>query len=243
MQHEPDLSGRTVLITGASRGLGAALAIRFAQAGARLGICARDASALERVASAVRDAGADCLATGCDVGDAAEVDRWVRSAEERLGAPAVLVNNASVLGPRVPLAEHDVDEWRRTIEVNLTGAFLATRAVLRPMLGAGGGSIINVSSGAAIPPREAWGAYAVSKHALEGFSLNLAEELAGTGVRVNIVDPGAMRTEMRAEAYPDEDPLTLKTPEDRTGVFLWLASDDAANVSGQRFRADDWRAG
>src|SRR5690554_1975855 len=108
------------------------------------------------------------------------------------------------------------------------------------MLPAGNGSIINVSSGAAIPPRPGWGAYAVSKYALEGFSRNLAAELEGSGIRVNIVDPGAMRTDMRAAAYPDEDPGTLKEPEAIAPLFLWLAGDGSQGTTGQRFQADEW---
>jgi NAD(P)-dependent dehydrogenase (short-subunit alcohol dehydrogenase family) len=240
MASEPKMVDQAVLITGASRGLGAALALAFGRAGARVGIGARDADALGRVAAQLQEAGARCHAAPLDVRDERSVQQWVRSAAAELGAPRTLINNASVLGPRVPLAEHEPAAWRETLEVNLTGAFLVTRAVLPHMLG-GGGSIINVPSGAAVPPRVAWGAYAVSKQALEGFSLNLAEEVKGTGVRVNIVDPGAMRTDMRAAAYPAEDPATLKTPEQTTGVFLWLASDDSRGVSGRRFRADEWR--
>jgi NAD(P)-dependent dehydrogenase (short-subunit alcohol dehydrogenase family) len=235
------VNGKVVLVTGASRGLGAALATAFGRAGARVAIGARDAEALAGLAAEVRRSGAACHAAALDVRDERSVRDWVRSATSELGAPSVLINNASVLGPRVPLAEHGIAAWRGTLDINLTGAFLATRAVLPSMLEQGDGSIVNVSSGAAVPPRVRWGAYAVSKHALEGFSRNLAEELKDTGVRVNLVDPGAMRTEMRAAAYPDEDPATVKTPEDTTGVFLWLASGASRGVTGQRFRADEWR--
>lgn len=236
----PELDGRTVLITGASRGLGAALAEAFAHAGARVALCARRAEALRAVAARLRAAGAVCLARAVDVRREAEIARWVQEAERTLGPPAVLVNNASVLGRRVPLAEHSPEEWRQTLEINLTGAFLAARAVLPAMLRRGDGAIINVSSGAAVLPRVRWGAYSVAKYALEGLSWNLAAELEGTGVRVNVVDPGAMRTSMRAAAYPQEDPASVKPPEAATGVFLWLASDAARGVTGRRFRADEW---
>lgn len=154
----------------------------------------------------------------------------------------MLVNNASVLGPRVPLVQHSVDEWRRTLAVNLDGTFVATRATVPRMLSAGGGSVINVSSGAALPPRASWGAYAVSKAAVEAFTINLAAELEGTGVRANIVDPGAMRTSMRAAAYPDEDPERLRTPAAAVDVFVWLAGPDSGGVSGQRFTVGNWRS-
>ena len=175
--------------------------------------------------------------------DPLAVAEWVEETVRRLGPPSVLVNNASLLGPRVPLAEYPLEDWRDVLRVNLTGAFAVTRAVLPHLREAGGGSIVNVTSGAAVGPRENWGAYAVSKHALEGWSLNLAKELEGTGIRVNLVDPGSMRTGMRAAAYPSEDPRSLKTPRDAAGVFLWLAGEGAAGVTGRRFRADDWSPG
>lgn len=123
---------------------------------------------------------------------------------------------------------------------NLNGTFNVTRAVAPLMVGAGSGSVINVSSGASLPPRVNWGAYAVSKAAVDAFSYNLAAELNGSGVRVNIVDPGAMRTSMRADAYPAEDPTTLKEAESIVPLFLWLATDRSRGVTGQRFQADEW---
>lgn len=233
----------SVLITGASRGLGAALAVAFGRRGARVAICARSGDSLRGVSAEVQEAGGTCLPAAVDVTDTDAVERWADEAARELGEPAVLINNASVLGPRAPLAEHSPGEWRETLDVNLTGTFLVTRAVLPRMLRAGQGSIVNVSSGAAVPPRTRWGAYAVSKLALEGFTQNLAAELDGTGVRVNAVDPGAMRTGMRATAYPEEDPRTLKRPEDTVGVFLWLASPASRGVTGERLRADDWPNG
>lgn len=229
-----------VAITGASRGLGAALAEGFARAGASVAICATGADALRTVASRVEALGARCVADRVDVTDADAVADWIARATTELGAPSVLINNASVLGGRSPLAEYPVSEWREVLEVNLTGTLIVSRAVLPAMMEADDGSIINVSSGASIPPRTRWGAYGVSKAALDAFSINLARELSGTNVRVNVVDPGGMRTGMRAAAYPEEEPRTLKEPLSIVPLFLWLASDEARDVTGTRFQADEW---
>jgi NAD(P)-dependent dehydrogenase (short-subunit alcohol dehydrogenase family) len=237
-----DLRDRVVVITGASRGLGAALAASFAEAGARLSICARSERSLTEITGRLEALAAPYLARAVDVAREEEVDRWIGDTERELGTPHVLVNNASILGPRAPLAEHPLDAWRQVLDVNLTGTFIATKRVVRAMRSRGSGSIINVSSGAAVPPRVNWGAYAISKDALEGLSWNFAGELAGTNIRVNVVDPGAMRTEMRAEAYPDEDPATLKEPASIVPLFFWLAGDGSREVTGQRFQADRWIA-
>lgn len=233
-----ELRERVVLITGGSRGLGAALAEAFGRAGARVAVCGRDPEALRRVEADVRRTGAECFASPVDVTDAESVRSWVGEAERRWGAAAVLVNNASVLGPRAALREYPLAEWRQTLDVNLTGTFIVTQAALPGMVRRGGGSIVNVSSGAAIPPRASWGAYAISKLAVEGLTQNLAREMEGTGVRVNAVDPGAMRTGMRADAYPEEDPASVKPASAAADVFLWLASDASRQVSGERFQAD-----
>lgn len=233
-----ELRERVVLITGGSRGLGAALAEAFGRAGARVAVCGRDREALRRVEADVRRTGAECFASPVDVTDAESVRSWVGEAERRWGAAAVLVNNASVLGPRAALREYPLAEWRQTLEVNLTGTFIVTQAALPGMVRRGGGSIVNVSSGAAIPPRASWGAYAISKLAVEGLTQNLAREMERTGVRVNAVDPGAMRTGMRADAYPEEDPASVKPASAAADVFLWLASDASRQVSGERFQAD-----
>jgi NAD(P)-dependent dehydrogenase (short-subunit alcohol dehydrogenase family) len=242
MEEWRKLDGTVVMITGGSSGLGRALAVAFADAGADVGICARKEAGLVDVAREVRERGRRCVAVPVDVRREEELLVWLHEVERELAGPSVLINNASLLGPRDPLVRHDMDAWREVIDVNLTGTFLASRVLLPPMLRDRRGSIINVSSGAAVLPRSGWGAYAVSKHAVEGLSLNLAAELEGSGVRVNIVDPGAMRTPMRAAAYPDEDPGTVNPPGAATGVFLWLASDAARDVTGKRFRAQAWSA-
>ena len=232
------LAGRTVVVTGAGRGLGRALVAALTDAGANTVGCARSASDLDQLSRTL--ASDRLLALQADVTDPAAMRHVAASAVERFGGIDGLVLNASILDPRRPLREVDPDEWRRVIDVNLNGAFNACRAVVPILRQRGGGSIVAVSSGAANRPRRDWGAYAVSKQALEAFALNLALEEADAGVRVNVVDPGAMRTTMRAAAYPDEDPATLPDPADHLGVYLWLLGPASAAVSGERFTARGW---
>lgn len=240
MAAETDLAGAVVMVTGASRGLGRALAEAFAGAGARLVLCARGEEDLRAVAERLEAGGAEVVWGAADVADEAAVAALVSRAESRFGPVSALVNNASMLGPRVPLRDHPLDAWRQVLEVNLTGTLIPTLAVLPGMRAAGAGSIINVSSGVGNVVRERWGAYAVSKWGVEALSRNLAAEEADAGVRVNIVDPGRLRTDMRRAAYPDEDPSRPAPPEDATGVFLWLASPASADVTGERFDALEW---
>ena len=165
---------------------------------------------------------------------------WVERTRHELGPITGLINNASILGPRHALIDFDLGEWREVLEVNLTGCLNTSQAVLPEMIGQRKGWIINVSSGASLPPRVNWGAYAVSKAAVDALSQNLAAELAGTGVRVNVVDPGPMRTGMRSAAYPEEDPTTLRAPSDVVPVFLWLAAGDGTLLTGERISAVSW---
>jgi NAD(P)-dependent dehydrogenase (short-subunit alcohol dehydrogenase family) len=234
-----ELEDRVAMISGASKGLGAALARRFAREGAAVSLCARGGDDLRRIEAEVRELGAACVAVETDVTDRAAVERWVAATLDELGRVDVLVNNASILGQRVTIEEFDDDVWRRTIEVNLTGPYLCVRAAL-PALRRSRGSIVNISSGVGDHGRPRWGAYCVSKNGLEALTEILAGELDGSGVRVNTVDPGAMRTQMRAAAYPEEDPGTVATPDEVTDVFVYLASERSRDVSGERFRAQEF---
>src|SRR3712207_4446284 len=125
------------------------------------------------------------------------------------------------------------------MDANLNGFFLVTKAAIPRM--PEGGSIVNVVSGVSVEGRAEWGAYSVSKFGVEGLTQVLASELEGCGIRVNAVDPGGMRTGMRAAAYPEEDPMTRITPEENTDVFVYLASDDSRGVTGRRFKAQEFR--
>jgi NAD(P)-dependent dehydrogenase (short-subunit alcohol dehydrogenase family) len=232
------LKDKVALITGASQGLGRALALAFAREGARVVVNARSEDSVRPVAGEVEDAGAEVLAVAADVSKEADVERLVGESVERFGKIDVLVNNAGLLGPRVAIEDYPEDEWRRIIDANLTGPFLVSKATI-PYLSEGA-SIINVVSGVSVEGRAEWGAYSVSKFGMEGLNQILAAELVERGVRVNAVDPGGMRTDMRAAAYPEEDPKTRITPEENTAVFLYLASDESKGVTGERFKAQEF---
>ena len=233
------LEGKVAMITGASQGLGRALALAYAKEGASLVINSRRGESIRPVAEEIGPLGAEVLALPADVSKSADVERMVGAAVERFGHIDVLVNNAGLLGPRVPIEEYPEDEWWRVIDANLTGPFLVSKAVIPHM--PEGGSIINVVSGVSVEGRAGWGAYSVSKFGVEGLTQILAAELKERGIRANAVDPGGMRTEMRAAAYPEEDPMTRVTPEENTDVFLYLASDESEGVTGERFKAQEFQ--
>ena len=228
----------TAVITGGTRGLGRALVGAFGREGYRVYATARDEDALAALDAAARADDLDVVAVRSDVSRPEDNARLVaRVADDEL-AVDVLIHNASLLGPRVELAAYPVDTFDAVMAVNVRGPFDLTRQML-PCL-APGAAIQFVSSGASTGPRARWGAYNVSKIALDGLAGIWARELAGQSLRVFIVDPGPMRTEMRAAAYPDEDPMALAEPGERTGIFLWLATEADAALSGRRFEAREF---
>jgi NAD(P)-dependent dehydrogenase (short-subunit alcohol dehydrogenase family) len=233
------LTGLTALVTGASQGLGRAIALAYAREGADLVLVARRPAPLAAVRAEVEALGARALAVAGDVGDPADVERVAAAALEAFERVDVLVNNASELGPTpMPyLLDTDPGALRRVLDVNLVGPFLLTRAVLGPMLGAGRGSVINVSSDAGVVGYAGWGAYGMSKAALDQLTRIWASELDGTGVRVVSVDPGDMATEMHFAALPDDDPAQLAKPQQRTEAFVLLAGEEGAAHNGERLEA------
>jgi NAD(P)-dependent dehydrogenase (short-subunit alcohol dehydrogenase family) len=237
---EQKLSGKVALVTGGSRGIGKAVATAYAREGAAVFICARSDADLNLTVADIRSN--DGLAHGCigDVGDVAQAKAIVQAALKQFGKLDVLVNNASFLGPRVPIAEYPVSAWEDVVRINLTGAFLMIQTALKVMIPQRGGSIINVSSGVGRVGKARWGAYAASKFGVEGLTQVVADEVREFGIRANSVNPGPTRTEMRALAYPEEDPLSLPTPDHVAPVFVYLASDDSATITGQSLEARDW---
>ena len=237
---EKILRGKVALVTGGSRGIGRAIAAAYVQNGANVFICGRNVNDIEAALREMRQIGGVVDGLTGDVGKAEDVEHIVDKAVQRFGAIDVLVNNASILGPREPIANYPLAAWNEVIRINLTGLFLITRAILPIMLERRSGSIINVTSGVGRRGKARWGAYAVSKAGLENLTQVLADEVSQTGLRVNAVNPAATRTRMRAEAYPAEDPLALPAPEEITPIFVYLASDASAGVTGQSLEARDW---
>lgn len=235
------LTGKVALITGGSRGIGKAVAAAYAREGAKVFICGRDEPTLRQTAAEIRAAKGEVGYYQADIVRQRDVKRLVREVCRAYGKIDILVNNASLLGPRVPILSHPLSDWKKVIETNLTALFMVTQEVLRVMASQETGSIINVSSGVGRAGKARWGAYAASKFGVEGFTQVLAEEVREWNIRVNAVNPGGTRTAMRAQAYPDEDPSILPTPDEIVGIFLYLGSEDSRDVTGKSFDAREWR--
>ena len=227
-------AGKTVLITGAGRGIGRALALGFAREGAALLLCSRTPAELDAAAGEARALGAKVKAARCDVSVSRQVAEFVAAGVKELGGVDVLINNAGILGPIAPLAEVSDADWTAVLGANLSSAFYVTREVLRAaMLPKRRGCVINVSSGQGRKASAGWGPYAASKFGLEGLTQAWAEEGKEIGIRFYSVNPTATRTKMRAEAVPGEDPHSLKPPEKAVEAFLALADDHCDIPSGK----------
>ncbi len=221
------LDGRLALVTGASRGIGAAVARRFAAEGAQMILTARTVGGLEEVDDQIRQGGGKpATLVPLDLRDFDRIDALGASLYERFGKLDVLVGNAGILGTLSPLGHGDPAAWQAVIDVNLTANFRLIRSLDPLLRRSDAGRAIFVTSGAAARPIPYWGAYATSKAALEMLVGIYAAETAKTAVRVNLIDPGVVRTIMRAQAFPGEDPESLKPPEAITEAFVELAAAD-----------------
>lgn len=234
------LKDKRIVVTGGTKGLGRALLDRFVAEGARVATCARTAKDVDAIRQAFPPG--SLFPFVCDISNSHDVEGFVAGAVQSLGTVDVLVNNASRLGTRVPVAEYSLREWDDTIQTNINGPFFITRLIIPLMAKRGSGCIINVSSSVGRAARRGWGAYAVSKFALEGLTQLLADELRPFNIRVNSVNPGPMSTDMRKAAYPDEDHSKLRSPGQLTDLFVYLASQDGVGMSGQAFDASTYIA-
>ncbi|MGA9839534.1 MAG: SDR family oxidoreductase [Thermoplasmata archaeon] len=236
--------GRSAVVTGGSRGLGAVVARLLAGEGFDLVVTARDPGPLAETVKGLRSFGGRVVELAGDVTDP-EVRHRIRSAVDRFGGLDLLVNNASDLGssPLPPLAEYPLDELERVYRINVI-APVALVQVLLPALTRHHGLIVNISSDAARGGYPGWGSYGASKAALDLVSLTLAHELEAVGVSVVSVDPGDMRTQMHQAAYPGQDISDRPLPDVTVPFWAWLLGRPAAEVNGQRYRAqaEHWGA-
>ena len=217
------LQGRISVVTGASRGLGAAIAKRFAGEGSHVVLVARTVGGLEEVDDAIRAEGGAATLVPLDLTEFDRIDEMGAALAQRFGRVDVLVGNAGILGTLSPMGHIETQVWDRVIAVNLTANWRLIRSFDPLLRASDSGRAIFVTSGAADGAHPYWGAYAVSKAALEVMVKTWAGEVTKTPVKVNLVNPGAMSTSMRAEAYPGEDPMTLKQAGEITDTFVELA--------------------
>ena len=239
---------RVALVTGASRGIGEALAVALAAAGARLVLASRKLEGVEAVAKAIRDQGGEALAVACHTGRASEVEAVVARAKEAFGGVDVLINNAATNPHYGPLLEADEGHWDKTFEVNVKGYVHPIRACVPVMRERGGGAIVNVASVAGLIPHRGLGVYGVSKAAVLMLTKTLALELARDNIRVNAIAPTTVMTESRQQMLSDPDKRAaalsripsgrFATPEDIAAAVVYLASPGAASVTGHTLPVD-----
>ena len=211
-----------VVITGGTKGLGRASVIKWLAEGWNVATCARDEADLAQLEASLDNP--NLLTQALDISESAAVHGFIERVLGRFSRIDVLINNAGILGPREPIEIYPEEVWREVIEINLNGSFYFAKSVLRPMLEAKQGVILNVSSGAGVKGTKYWGAYAASKFAIEGFSQVLRAEVQDSGIRVHAIDPGAMQTSMRAAAYPNEESAQHSTPDKIACVLFDIAA-------------------
>ena len=218
------LSGRTALITGASRGIGAAVAKRFAAEGAHVILAARTVRGLEETDDAIFQAtGRNATLVPLDLRQFDKIDQLGYSIFERFGKLDILVSNAGVLEALGPVAHYDPKLWQRVMDVNVTANFRLIRSFDRLLRTSESGRAIFVTSGAATAPYPYWSPYGASKAALEMMVKTYAMEIAASNLRVNLIDPGIVATKLRMQAFPGEDQTKLAQPDDVTEAFVELA--------------------
>ena len=218
------LQNRGALITGASRGIGAAIAKHFAKEGAHVILVARTVGGLEEVDDEIKKHGGSATLIPCDLNEFDRVDNMGPSLYERFGQLDIFVGNAAILGSMTPLVQYDSKTWHNVFNTNIHANWHLMR-VVEPLLKlSDSGRAIFVSSAAAKKPKAYWGAYAITKSALETMAKVWASELENTSVRVNVLNPGPTRTAMRGTAFPGENPNTLKSADEVAGAFIELAS-------------------
>ena len=243
-----DLTGKVALVTGASRGIGAAVAQAFAQAGAQVVLASRKQEPLDALAAEIRAAGGTALPVAAHTGDDAAVEALVARAVDEFGGVDILVNNAATNPHYGPVLTAEDGHWDKTFDVNVKGYVRVVRACMAPMQARGGGAVINVASIAGIKPETGMGVYAVSKAGVLMLTQVLAVELAPANIRVNAVAPGYVKTRFSSVIWQNPHVYAevkaripqgrMAEPDELTGVMLYLASDAASFTTGAVFTVD-----
>ncbi len=231
-----ELAGRVIAITGAGDGIGRALALEAAARGAHVLLLGRTVRKLQAVHATIEKAGGRALMAPIDLEKAlaGDYDAIAQAVTEQYGRLDGLVHNAALLGTLTPLDQYDVPTWCRVMHVNVTAAFALTQVLLPLLRASADASVIFTSSAVGRRGRAYWGAYAVSKFAVEGLSQVLADELRGsTSVRVNALNPGRARTKMRRQAYPSEEVESLPEPAQLLAPYLYLLGPASRGVTAQ----------
>lgn len=223
------LEGKAIVVTGASQGIGKGIALACARQGANVALAARSRGKLAQVAREIEEMDGKALVIPTDVTDEAQVDRMVQVSLDHFGQINGLVNSAGV-SPLALITATTLATWEHCMQVNVTGTFLCCRAVWKPMADRGGGSILNISSGAGKRAHAGWVAYCASKWAVMGLTESLAQEGYPLGIRVNALCPGPAATPMRTANFPDEDPSVLLTPDEVAQAALFFFTQAAQYV-------------
>ena len=226
------LDGKVAIVTGGGRGIGRAIAVLFAREGARVTLAARSGDQIEDAAGEIRALGGESLPVRTDVSKEADVARMVDETLERFGQVDVLVNNAAVNLPTIDIVDIAPDEWRRIIDVDLTGPYLCARAVFPHMTARNSGVIINISSIGGRRGGRGRGPYRAAKAGLINLTETLAAEGREHGIDVNCICPGGVDTEMIREIFPGRPGRSLMKPEEIAHLALFLAGDEGSSITG-----------
>ena len=236
-----ELNSKVILVTGANKGFGLAISMDLAKAGATVIMLGRDLSSLEYAYDAVVDAGyKEPILYPLDL-EGASPENYQELQDniiEKFNRLDGLIHNAAILGTQMPIDQYDIKLWYSTLQINLSAPFMLTQFLIPALKKSDDARILFLSSSVGRKARAYWGAYSVSKFGLEGLAMTLSEELEKTKIKVNTINPGKMRTEMRRTAYPAEDASTLPKPEEKSTIIVYLLSKEAERINGEQLSID-----